>query len=421
MELSASLHRFYQTVRDQTPRLTETLSAEDMAVQSMPDASPGKWHLAHTTWFFEEFILRERDKSYRRYDQDFSYLFNSYYEAAGKRHPRPDRGLLTRPSRSEVLDYRAHVDSSMQSLIAEVESNAGEASYQSLRETVITGLHHEMQHQELLLTDIVHLMSFNPLCPAVFPASRPPSSASRVLTMKQYAGGLVEVGAGNEGFSYDCERPRHQVFLPPYALANRPVTNGEWLEFMEDGGYGNPMLWLADGWDTCQRNNWQAPLYWRQYQGEWHQFGLDGLRPLTLAAPVCHISYYEADAYANWAGKRLPSEQEWEHGVAGMVVEGNFLDSRTFRPQASAGIDEGIHQVYGDVWEWTRSPYMAYPGFKPESGPLQEYNGKFMANQFVLKGGSCVSPKQQLRASYRNFFFPQQRWQFTGLRLAENN
>lgn len=414
MESSASLYNFYQSVRHQTLGLTENLSAEDMVVQSMPEASPSKWHLAHTTWFFEEFILCEYYAGYRRFDENYCYVFNSYYEAVGDRHPRPDRGLLTRPSLSTVLDYRAHVDSHMQTLL----DRSGE-KHESLRGVIITGLHHEMQHQELLLTDVLHLLSFNPLCPAVYPTKTTPSCSARSMTLQGWDGGLVEVGASEQGFSYDCEKPRHKVFLQAYRLASRLVTNGEWLDFVDDGGYQNPMLWLADGWDNCERNAWQAPLYWRQVDGEWHQFGLDGSQALNLAAPVCHISYYEADAYARWAGKRLPSEQEWEHAIADTPIEGNFLESANWRPQIAA-TSARLAQGYGDVWEWTRSPYIAYPGFEPESGSLQEYNGKFMANQFVLKGGSCVTPKQQLRATYRNFFFPHQRWQFTGLRLAED-
>jgi ergothioneine biosynthesis protein EgtB len=419
---NATLQRFYQEVRHQTLRLTENLSVEDMVVQSMPEASPAKWHLAHTTWFFEEFILRERDKNYPRFDERYRYLFNSYYEAAGDRYPRPDRGLLTRPDLSTVLRYRAYVDSCMEVLIAAGMHDDISQEHEFFRDIIVTGLHHEMQHQELLLTDILHLLSFNPLFPSLYRAETPASPRAGALTMQTCGGGLVPVGAREEGFSYDCEKPCHSVFLQAYRLARRAVTNGEWLEFIDDGGYRNPLLWLADGWETCQRNNWQTPLYWRQVDGQWHQFGLDGLQALNFAAPVCHISYYEADAYARWAGKRLPTEQEWEHALANAPVEGNFLEFPYWRPQACTTdtAENGIAQAYGDVWEWTRSPYTAYPGFKPERGPLQEYNGKFMANQFVLKGGSCVTPKRQMRATYRNFFFPHQRWQFSGLRLAED-
>jgi ergothioneine biosynthesis protein EgtB len=424
MEPGSNLHAFYQSVRQQTLRLTENLSAEDMAVQSMTEASPAKWHLAHTSWFFEEFILREHSSGYHPFDVSFRYLFNSYYDAVGERHPRFDRGLLTRPALPAVLDYRSHVDAHMKSLMEQrglCDRQENNAQNEALQEMIITGLHHEMQHQELLLTDILHLFSFNPLHPAVFSTARslPSSARTGALTMCESEGGLVEIGAANAGFSYDCERPRHRVYLQPFAVANRLVSNGEWLEFMNDGGYQNPLLWLADGWDACQRKGWRAPLYWRELEGQWQQFGLDGLQRLNFAAPVCHISYYEADAYARWAGKRLPSEQEWEHSVAGLPIEGNFMEAANWRPQACER--EGrLAQVYGDVWEWTQSPYMAYPGFCPQEGALQEYNGKFMANQFVLRGGSCATPRQQMRPSYRNFFFPEQRWQFTGLRLAED-
>lgn len=414
MESSSDLYRFYRSVRQQTLFLTESLSPEDLAVQSMPEASPGKWHLGHTSWFFEAFILSPHYEGYRRFDDNYGYLFNSYYETVGNRHPRPDRGLLTRPGLSSVLQYRDHVDSFMQKLIAEQEG--------SLDTLVVTGLHHEMQHQELLLTDLLHLLSFNPLEPAVFPptATAPEQNeAAPPCEMHTFEGGLVDLGAQEEGFSYDCERPRHKVHLPAYRMADRPVTNGEWLDFMKGGGYHDPLLWLADGWNVCQRNSWQAPLYWRQVDGHWYQFGLTGLQEINPAAPVCHISYYEADAYARWAGKRLPSEQEWEHGADDGAAEGIFMESARWRP-VPAPPGSGLKQMYGDIWEWTSSPYMAYPGFKPENGALQEYNGKFMANQFVLRGGSCATPRLQMRRSYRNFFFPHHRWQFSGMRLAED-
>lgn len=415
MESSTDLSRFYQSVRDQTLLLTEHLSAEDMVVQSMPEASPGKWHLGHTSWFFEEFVLSPHYEGYRRFDDAFGYLFNSYYEAVGDRHPRPDRGLLTRPALSSVLRFRDHVDSFIQKLIAEHDG--------SLEALIVTGLHHEMQHQELLLTDILHLLSFNPLAPAVFPHAdvRPHrSEAAQPCEMHAFEGGLIDIGAQEEGFSYDCERPRHSVHLQPYRMADRPVTNGEWLDFMTDGGYSNPLLWLADGWDARRRNNWQAPLYWRQVEGHWHQFGLTGLEEINPAAPVSHISYYEADAHARWAGRRLPSEQEWEHSLGDRTMEGNFMESARWRP-LPAPPGSGLRQMAGDVWEWTSSPFMAYPGFRPENGALQEYNGKFMANQFVLRGGSCATPRRQMRPSYRNFFFPHHRWQFSGMRLAEDD
>lgn len=420
--MPAKLRAFYQSVRQRTLKLTENLTAEDMVAQSMTEASPSKWHLAHTTWFFEELVLRRFQEDYKVFDEQFSYLFNSYYESLGERHPRFRRGVLTRPALSGVLHYRAYVDGYMQKLIQRSRSRR-------LADLVTTGLHHEMQHQELLLTDILNLLSFNPLAPAVLDINHSEADQEGAeekyeaipLRMESYEGGLIEIGASDdEGFSYDCERPRHQYFLQPYRLANRCVTNGEWLAFINDGGYQNPLLWLTDGWEVCQREQWQAPLYWRWIDGEWRQYGLDGLQTLNFAAPVCHISYYEADAYARWAGKRLPREQEWEHSAESLSVEGNFLENNKWRPQGVAATDDGLAQMYGDVWEWTCSPFIAYPGFKAEAGVLQEYNGKFMANQFVLRGGSCVTPQAQIRSSYRNFFYPHQRWQFSGLRLAED-
>lgn len=413
--MPAKLRAFYESVRRRTLKLTENFSAEDMTAQSMAEASPGKWHLAHTTWFFEELVLKPFGDNYQVFDEQFSYLFNSYYESIGRRHPRFQRGLLTRPGLSGVLHYRAYVDDHMQKLLQRTRSRR-------VAELVATGAHHEMQHQELLLTDALNLLSLNPLAPAVLEAGdreQKTNKKARAERMESFAGGLVEIGATGEGFSYDCERPRHQYFLQPYRIANRCVTNAEWLSFMNDQGYENPLLWLADGWEICQREHWRAPLYWRRVDDQWRQYGLDGEQPLNFAAPVCHISYYEADAYARWAGKRLPSEQEWEHSAVSIPVEGNFLEANRWRPKA-ADAEEGLAQMYGDVWEWTRSPFTGYPGFRMEHGVLQEYNGKFMANQFVLRGGSCVTPQQQIRPSYRNFFYPHQRWQFSGLRLAED-
>lgn len=408
------LHTFYSTVREQTVALVHNLSPEDMVVQSMPDASPAKWHLAHTTWFFEEFVLSKYCLDYRPFDESFCYLFNSYYDSVGERHPRAQRGLLTRPPVSAVLDYRAYVDRHMSELVRVKPEGP-------VAELVITGLHHEMQHQELLLTDILHAFSCNALNPAVFVAEvGQATSLPTAIEWLEYPGGLMHIGADEQGFSYDCERPRHRVFLQAFALANRPVTNREWLEFMAAGGYEDPLLWLADGWAARQRNGWHTPLYWRKSGRQWLQFGLDGLQPLSLDAPVCHISYYEADAFARWAGKRLPTEQEWEHAAAQSGLEGAFLEAGLWRPRAAMQARGQHLQLCGTVWHWTQSPYTGYPGFRPEGGALQEYNGKFMANQFVLRGGSCVTPKAQMRTSYRNFFYPDQRWQFSGLRLAES-
>ncbi|MBV2128538.1 ergothioneine biosynthesis protein EgtB [Arsukibacterium indicum] len=409
----------FQQVRRQTLALTEGLSAEDMVVQSMPDASPLKWHLAHTSWFYEHFILQRFSKNYQCFNTDYQFLFNSYYDAVGPRHARPNRGLLTRPAISDILEYRQHVETHMQQLLA--------LGQPDVTELLTIGLHHEMQHQELMLTDVLHLLSANPLAPAM-QQTPPPASLSGsaqplpALQMLSHDGGLLKVGAAEQGFSYDCEKPRHQYFLQPFKLASRPVTNGEWLQFIDDGGYQNPLLWLSDGWHYSQQYNWQAPLYWQRQQQQWCSFSLRGLQPLNLAAPVCHISYYEADAFARWAGKRLPREQEWEviaEAQPEALTNANFLEQHIWQP-TSCDNQPGFQKLFGDVWEWSQSPYSPYPGFSAAQGELAEYNGKFMANQFVLRGGSCASPRQQLRSSYRNFFHPHQRWQFSGLRLAED-
>lgn len=399
----------YRAVRACTEALIEGLSAEDCSAQSMPDASPAKWHLGHTSWFFEVAVLAEQP-GYRPFDPAFQQLFNSYYEAAGPRHPRPARGLLTRPSLAHVLDYRHHVDVAMAQALAD----------QRASELIEIGLHHERQHQELLLMDVIHLFAQNPLAPALRPTpTRAPFASAQPLTWMEFEGGLVEIGAPATGFSYDCERPRHKFWLEPFELAQRPVSNGEWLEFMAAGGYEEPLLWLSDGYATCQREGWRAPGYWRQQDGNWYQFGAAGLLPVDPAAPVCHVSYYEAEAYARFRGARLPSESEWEYAAAGSdATVGHFLEAGIFRPGAPRGT--GLEQLFGDVWEWTQSPFAPYPGFTPAAGLIEEYNGKFMAGQWVLKGGACITPAAQMRASYRNFFYPHQRWQYTGLRLARD-
>lgn len=403
----------YTKVRAKTAHLVSTLSAEDMQAQSMPDASPVKWHLAHTTWFFETFILKAFSKNYALFDESFPHLFNSYYESAGTRHARPQRGLLTRPSLQEVQAYRAAVDGAMHELMA--------LRIEDIAELVTIGLHHEMQHQELILTDVLHLLSHHPCFPVVFPSSSPEVKPSCALQMIARTGDMARVGALDDAFSYDCEGPNHLTYVSPHALANRLVTNAEWLAFMKDGGYGNPLLWLSDGWHTCQQQQWRAPLYWREFDdGEWKQFGLNGILPLTLEAPVCHVSYYEADAFARWAGKRLPREHELELACGMLTIEGNFVEQACWRPQPASANGKGIQQLYGDVWEWTQSAYSPYPNFKAEQGALGEYNGKFMANQFVLRGGSCATAQAQMRPSYRNFFYPHHRWQFSGVRLAED-
>lgn len=398
----------FDHVRNMSRRLARPLSAEDMLAQSMPDASPAKWHLAHTTWFFETFALLPR--GYDVFDPAFQYLFNSYYEALGARQPRAARGLITRPSAAEVMAYRDHVDAAMRKLLAtdlDVESRA----------LITLGFAHEEQHQELLLTDILHLFSQNHLKPA-YATPKPQIASEKIsdITFTAFEGGIVNIGHDGAGFAFDNEGPRHAVLLQPYQLADRLVTNGEWRTFMEDGGYRRPELWLSDGWGVAQDQGWVAPLYWEEKASSCRAFGLHGVCDLDAAAPVCHVSFYEADAFARWTGARLPTEAEWENAALHAGPHGAFLEDGALTPlPAKPG---ALAQMLGDVWEWTSSPYVGYPGFRPASGAVGEYNGKFMINQMILRGGSCVTPKAHIRASYRNFFQPHQRWQFAGLRLA---
>ena len=423
--IQSDVTKAYQFVRHQSLELIASLSDEDMVAQSMPDASPTKWHLGHTSWFFETFILSKFSAAFSWFDENFCHIFNSYYESVGSRHARPQRGLLTRPSVSRVLEYRAHVDAAMIKLLAALNTDD---IRQQVEYLTTVGLHHEMQHQELMQTDLLHLLSHNPIWPsAKTEAPSPKASASLSdLSMIQFDGGLVEVGISNsskapQAFYYDCEGPCHSVYLQPYRIANRLVTNREWLAFMQDDGYKKSLLWLSDGWHTVNKLKWDSPLYWEFLDGEWYQFGLDGLQLIDWDAPVSHVSFYEADAFARWQNKRLPSEFEWENAVNNQEIAGNFLEKNIWRPQASSSQSTPIlESAYGDVWEWTQSPFTPFPGFKPQMGALGEYNGKFMSNQYVLKGGSCVTPQGQMRAQYRNFFYPFHRWQFTGLRLAED-
>ena len=418
----AELGSRFRATRDESERLAAPLSPEDQTVQSMPDASPAKWHLAHTTWFFETFLLGALQPRYQVFDPGFGYLFNSYYNAVGARHPRPQRGLLTRPSATDVLAYRAYVDRAMDDFI----NGADEPRWQRAAPLVALGINHEQQHQELLLTDILHLFSLNPLRPAYrddLPRDDHAVSTAP-LSWIEFAGGIAEIGHSGDDFAFDNEGPRHQVLLQPFRLAGRLTTNGEWKQFIADGGYRRPELWLSDGWATVQAEGWTAPLYWQEQDGSEEVLGmtLSGLRPIEDAAPVAHVSYYEADAYARWAGKRLPTEAEWEAAAAKMPLSGNTLGSQRLRPcpLPSPAPESRVHQMIGDVWEWTQSPYQPYPGFRTSPGAVGEYNGKFMCNQFVLRGGSCVTPDGHTRATYRNFFYPYQRWQFSGVRLAED-
>ncbi len=412
---SGELHALYREVRDTTTRLAAPLSDADATVQSMPDASPAKWHLAHTTWFFETMVAGPHLPGYRRFNDAYHYLFNSYYESLGDRQPRPRRGMLSRPSLDEVLAYRRHVDEAIERYLS------GQPSVDAAR-LLELGCHHEQQHQELLLTDILHLFAQNPLRPS-YRAPAPLAVQDRALPSPSsltFDGGVVEIGHSGAGFAFDCEGPRHRVWLEPYRMADRLVTNREWMDFIADGGYRNPLLWLSSGWTHVQEEGWNAPLYWEARDGEYWSMTLRGAQPVDPAAPATHVSYFEADAFATWAHKRLPIEAEWELACSAAPIRGNFLDSGRLRPQPLIESGAGLKQTYGDVWEWTRSAFLPYPRFRISEGAVGEYNGKFMSGQYVLRGGSCVTPMSHMRASYRNFFPPEARWQFSGVRLAED-
>jgi ergothioneine biosynthesis protein EgtB len=402
----------YLACRRRTEQLVEGLSDADLTVQSMPDASPGKWHLGHTTWFFETFVLEPRSE-HLPFREHYAFLFNSYYEAFGERQPRHARGLLTRPSLAEVLAYRRAIDEAVALLC---ERGAAPA------DVVELGIRHEQQHQELLVTDLLHLFAQNPLRPAARPAvPLPLGGQAPALRWIGFDGGPRDIGHDGAGFAFDCEQPRHVQWIEPFALASRPVTNRDWCDFMADDGYHTPSLWLADGWCHVRRERWRAPLYWRLTHDGPVQMTLAGEQPVDPDAPVCHVSHFEADAYARWAGARLPTEAEWEAAARMQPVTGHFADAGRFRPAAVRTDEQApLAQLYGDVWEWTSSPFVAYPGFRRASGALGEYNGKFMSGQMVLRGGSCATPAGHVRPSYRNFFQPHQRWQFSGLRLAKD-
>jgi ergothioneine biosynthesis protein EgtB len=398
----------YRQVRCATERLCEPLSAEDCQVQSMDDASPTKWHLAHTSWFFETFVLERSVAGYRPFHPDFRVLFNSYYQSVGPQHPRPRRGLLTRPRLEEVFAYRTHVDTQILALI--------EAGSAVDADVVELGLQHEQQHQELILTDVKHLLSCNPLRPAYRDHPAPPAAAAAPPRWQAFDEGLQWIGYDGRGFAFDNEQPRHRVFLEAFELATRPVTCGEFLAFIDDGGYERPELWLSDGWNAVRARGWHAPLYWERGDGAWQVMTLSGWCGVRVDEPVCHVSLYEADAFARWAGARLPREAEWEVAAGDVVIDGNFVEDGRLHPMPAA--TEGLTQLFGDVWEWTQSAYAPYPGYRPPAGAFGEYNGKFMCNQLVLRGGSCVTPRDHVRATYRNFFPPDARWQFSGIRLA---
>jgi ergothioneine biosynthesis protein EgtB len=407
----------YRSVRQMSVRLAEPLSPEDCQIQSMPDASPVKWHLAHTSWFFETFVLAPNSPGYRPFHPSFSYLYNSYYNAIGDRVARPIRGLMTRPTLAEVHAYRAAVDRAMEAYL----QSMGESLPASVAEVIELGLNHEQQHQELILTDIKHALSLNPLRPAYREGvATCPEVPAAPFEWVDFPGGLQCVGHDGAGFAFDNEGPRHRVYLEGFRLGSRLVTSGEYRAFMEDGGYSRPELWLSDGWAAVRERRWEAPLYWEKLHETWAVMTLGGLRPLTDGEPVAHVSYYEADAYARWAGARLPLEAEWEVAAVDQPLSGNLLEDGQFHPRpAVAG--PGLTQCFGDLWEWTRSPYIPYPGSRPAAGALGEYNAKFMCNQLVLRGGSCATPASHIRASYRNFFPPDARWQFSGIRLANDS
>ncbi len=422
----ASLAGRFAALRAQSTAMVADLSAEDCNLQAIADTSPAKWHLAHTSWFFEAFVLEPYAAGYLPVDPRYNVLFNSYYNGIGEQFPRAQRGLLSRPTLDEVLDYRQQVDAAVLELLAETD-HLGSAE---IAARVELGLHHEAQHQELLLTDIKYNLFQNPLFPAYRPLDElPPAAEALPLTYIEYAGGKVELGAAGSGFAldnfaFDNERPRHKALLTPFRLANRLVTNAEFLEFIEAGGYREPQHWLSDGWAEVRQHNWTQPLYWGRIDGQWLEYTLNGLQPLDPAAPVSHVSYFEAQAYAAWAGARLPTEAEWESVAAAGPLTGNFLDTGSLHPRAAqadaAVAGETPLQLFGDCWEWTQSAYLPYPGFRAPDGAIGEYNGKFMSGQMVLRGGSAMSRAFHVRATYRNFFYPRDRWQCTGIRLASD-
>lgn len=415
----------YREIRGQTLKLVETLGPDDQMVQSMADASPAKWHIAHTTWFFEEFVLAQHFQGYARFDDRFSFLFNSYYKRLGGHPHRSIRGTFSRPTLDQVRLYRTYVDNAMEKFLA------SEASEEVLR-LLELGLNHEQQHQELIVTDIKHAFWTNPLRPSYLAGQMrtvaTTATAAAPLKWCRFEEGVYQVGHDTEGFAFDNELPRHSTYLSPFRIASRPVTNEEYLEFMADGGYRRPELWLSDAWDHVCENQWTAPLYWEQTGDGWTEFTCRGSVPVNPSEPVCHVSFYEADAFARWTGARLPTESEWEVAARSNRCSdnnsANLLESGIFHSAPAvywASQQTSIQQMLGDVWEWTSSPYSAYPGYRPPAGAEGEYNGKFMCNQIVLRGGSCVTPRSHIRKSYRNFFLPQKRWQFSGIRLAHDS
>jgi ergothioneine biosynthesis protein EgtB len=416
---SGRLIEQFRQVRNFSTHLCRSLEPEDYVVQSMPDVSPTKWHLAHTSWFFETFVVKVWMQRYRSEVPQYAYLFNSYYNAAGDMHRRDLRGLISRPTVSETYRFRESIDECVIKLLEDAD-----AALLSEIEPVLTlGIHHEQQHQELLVTDIKHVFSQNPLYP-VFQPRAAVAETSRMAPQRfvEFDEATVLIGHDGDGFSYDNEEPRHRALVPAFSLSNRLITNGEYLAFMEAGGYTRSEFWLSLGWTTVNEQRWQAPLYWVQRDGAWWNFTLSGFRPVNESEPVTHVSYFEADAYANWDGARLPTEFEWEHAASHLPIEGNFVDAQRFHPAPAIGAndDSALLQMFGDTWQWTRSAYLPYPGYRAVPGALGEYNGKFMCNQMVLRGGSCATSRSHIRPTYRNFFQPEKRWQFSGIRLARD-
>ena len=407
----------YLEIRKFTEKICRSLEPDDFGVQSMPDVSPVKWHLAHTTWFFETFILKEFYSKYVVFHPQFHFLFNSYYETLGDHQPRPERHLINRPTTKEIFQYRSHVDQKVLDLLNRFFPSEHRSE---ILKRLELGLQHEQQHQELLLMDIKHVFYMNPMKPS-YPCqkSKKDQEASKCKWI-EYSGGMAVLGFGGKSFAYDNEKPKHQVFLNPYALCSRLATNGEFLEFIENGGYHNSQFWLADGWNQIQTEKWQAPLYWEKLENQWMLTKLSGVEKLPLEEPVCHVSFYEANAFARYKGVRLPTESEWENAATELTLEGNFLEKGILHPETSIFSSDHPEQMFGDCWECTQSTYSPYPGFKPEDGSLGEYNGKFMCNQMVFRGGSCVTSHSHMRVSYRNFFYPHMRWQFSGIRLAKD-
>ncbi len=412
----SKLVNYYNYVRAVTGQLCEPLETEDYVIQSMPDVSPTKWHLGHTSWFFEAFVLSKADKNYEPLHQLYTYLFNSYYIQIGERWFRPYRGLLSRPTVKEIYEYRIFVDKNVQNFI----EKADEKTYLEYAPIIEIGLNHEQQHQELLLTDIKHVLSHNPLNPVYHKIEIVQKAKTPELKWIDFEGGILEIGHDGNGFAYDNETPRHKEYLTPFKLANRLITNKEYIEFIEAGGYEDATLWLSDGWATVEAEKWKAPLYWENKDGEWWSFTLNSFRKVEPKEPVCHISYYEAEAFARWKDTRLPTEAEWEVAAGDVLYKGNFVENQNYHPVPLQEEKDGLNQLYGDVWEWTQSSYLPYPGYKPLPGALGEYNGKFMSSQMVLRGGSCATSETHIRKTYRNFFPPHSRWQFTGIRLAKD-